>query len=164
MNQSRNNNHYWDGGAFCENCGKLKSNVIDNGDHPIWHPNCKPGCNSAWYNQETIDTNDSCKEEERYNAEDQDEYERHCEEEYERHCQERCDYQDKFRDLDEFRHPYHEDDPVLEMEARAEYKREMEAQEREENEMEERNRQESRYGYYNGEDDDRYEDNAIVEY
>ena len=155
MNQSRNNNHYWDGGAFCENCGMLKGNVIDNGVHPIWHPNCKPGCNSAWYNQETIDTNDSFEEarlldeEERYNLdygdEDQDEYER-------------CDL------LEEFHHPYHEDDPELEKEAREEYKREMEAQEREEEEMAERDRQESDYGYYNGEDDDRYEDDAIVEY
>ena len=52
---ARNNgNYYWNGGAFCVNCGKLEGNVTNNGVHPIWHRDCKSGCNSTWEDQDPI--------------------------------------------------------------------------------------------------------------
>jgi hypothetical protein len=51
-NAPRNNNYYWNNGAFCHNCGILKGNVINNGQNPIWHPDCKPGCKSTWEDQD----------------------------------------------------------------------------------------------------------------
>ena len=52
---ARNNeNYYWNGGAFCVNCGKLEGNVTNNGVHPIWHNGCKPGCNSTWEDQDAV--------------------------------------------------------------------------------------------------------------
>jgi len=55
---SQSNNHYWDNGAFCVNCGILTGNVTNNGIHPIWHAGCKPGCNSTWEDQEPIMSDD----------------------------------------------------------------------------------------------------------
>lgn len=54
-NLSRNENHYWDNGAYCVNCGILKGNVINNNIHPIWHPRCNPGCDSVWHDQEPLE-------------------------------------------------------------------------------------------------------------
>jgi len=54
-NLPQNNNHYWPNGAFCVNCGILKGDVINNNVHPIWHPACRPGCNSAWCDQEPFE-------------------------------------------------------------------------------------------------------------
>ena len=51
-NFARNENYYWNGGAFCKNCGVLKGNVTNDGIHPIWHDGCKSGCNSTWEDQE----------------------------------------------------------------------------------------------------------------
>lgn len=51
---SQNGNYYWSGGAFCVNCGNLKGNVTNNGVHPIYHANCKTGCNSTWEDQDPI--------------------------------------------------------------------------------------------------------------
>jgi hypothetical protein len=52
-NFTRNNeNYYWNGGAFCVNCGKLDGDVTNNGVHPIWHKGCKLGCNSTWEDQD----------------------------------------------------------------------------------------------------------------
>jgi hypothetical protein len=57
-NAPQNNNNYWNGGAFCENCGILTGNVINNGIYPIWHAGCKPGCNSHWEDQDPIVSDD----------------------------------------------------------------------------------------------------------
>lgn len=54
----RNNNYYWNNGAFCENCGILTGNVTNNGIYPIWHAGCKPGCNSVWEDQDPIVSDD----------------------------------------------------------------------------------------------------------
>jgi hypothetical protein len=54
-NTPQNNNYYWSNGAYCVNCGILKGNVINNNVHPIWHPACRSGCNSAWYDQEPLE-------------------------------------------------------------------------------------------------------------
>lgn len=54
-NLSQNANHYWDNGAYCLNCGLLQGNVINNNIHPIWHPACKPGCNSTWHDQDPLE-------------------------------------------------------------------------------------------------------------
>lgn len=151
MNQSRIN-CYWDGGAFCVNCGILQGNVYDDGVHPIWHPNCKTGCMSSWNSQDT----ESLEKERPLNAAQiyallHDDVNSHAK------------LQEVRGSDEDYHHPYEEDDPELELEAREEYKREMEAQEREEEEMAERDRQESSYGYYNGEDYDS-DDDASVDY
>ena len=143
--QQRNNNSYWNNGAYCENCGMLTGNVINNGIQPIWHPNCKPGCNSVWYDQDPMTDDDEDEDDEQEQEQEQELDVKVCDEELVLEEYEK----------EEWRHPYHEDDEELEREAREEYRKEMEAQEREEDEREEREWRESRYGYYDTEDYER---------
>jgi len=181
INLSRKNNHYWDNGAYCGNCGILKGNVTNNGIHPIWHTGCKVGCNSTWEDQDPILSDDEyahlLDEEERWrNAcrdprqeEEEDELQPDYAPDIEQIEREDMSYEDSnVLTLEqeysatmcwENLHAYHEDDEELELEAREEYRREMEAQEREEDAMEERDRIECGYGrsYYDddGDDDER---------
>ena len=120
---------YWYNGAYCENCGVLTGNVINNGVHPLWHPDCNPGCKTVWHKKTVLPTSNGenpslINEEERKHL----------------------DYTPQ--------HAYKEDDEELELEAIEEYKRELEAQEREEEEREKRAERESRYKYYYDDDDD----------
>ena len=202
-NAPRNNNYYWDNGAFCENCGILTGNVTNNGILPIWHTGCKPGCNSVWYDQDPMSDDDEDQDEEQELASQRSErdieYDRRYElcktpierteefelwanewglrkewdEEFELEHEERAEMESedhnvlKVVEVDwetlakesrdyiaEYRHPYHEDDEELELEARAQYEREMEAEEREQDAMEEREYQASRGRYYDLYDDD----------
>ena len=61
---SENKNHYWNNGAFCENCGILTGNVINNGILPIYHKGCKPGCKSVWEDQDPMSDDEDEEEEE----------------------------------------------------------------------------------------------------
>ena len=111
MFKSRNStNYYWNGGAFCVNCGVLKGNVTNNGIHPIWHQNCKIGCTSSWNDQDIDDTDffeeaRLLDEEERYNLaygdEDDEEYNRHCEQEYKKLEEEWVQNEPENHDVDE---------------------------------------------------------------
>lgn len=182
-NFARNNNHYWDNGAFCENCGILTGNVTNNGVLPIWHEGCKPGCTSVWQDQDPLSDDDE--EPNEYHANPLFElplqrshrvieYDQRQElsktptertDEFELWAEEYGLITDKNREQEEreemaweddkeYRHPYHEDDEELEREAREEYRRQIEEQDREEDEREEREFRESRYKYYDTDDSD----------
>lgn len=122
---SQNGNYYWNGGAFCVNCGNLKGNVTNNGVHPIWHANCKTGCNSTWEDQDAICEDyeyaelmddeerwrEACRdpvEEEReamesyleYQRQMDEEYERRMDEEYERQMKEEEEYESYWEEYD----------------------------------------------------------------
>jgi hypothetical protein len=61
--RSETKNHYWNNGAFCENCGILTGNVRNNGIFPIYHEGCKPGCKSVWEDQDPISDDEEEEEE-----------------------------------------------------------------------------------------------------
>ena len=118
-NLSRNNNHYWSNGAYCVNCGTLEGNVINNNVHPIWHPRCKPGCNSAWHDQEPLE----------YEETEEDRFYRELEEQEEAEQAEDRFYEDR----DRFYRELQEQEEAEEAEkAEDKYYRELQEQEPEE--------------------------------
>lgn len=141
-NFTRNNNHYWNGGAFCANCGILKGNVINNNVHPIWHPRCKPGCNSTWEDQEPLE----------YEETEEDRFYRELEEEEEQENLEERFYEERDRFYANLAEE--EEDRIYTKEEEEEEDERDRLQELEEQEREERERAEDTRCAYTGDDYD----------